>query len=237
MSIPAFIFARSGSKRIPNKNIKNFAGKPLIAWTIEMCLSLKQISRVIVSTDSEKIAKISKYYGAEVPFIRPKSLANDNAKEFLAWKHALNYLKNKEKKLPKYFISIPTTSPLRDVGDINKCIRAIKKNKNDVILTIAKTNNNPYFNMVEIDKKQKAKLVIQNKNKLFNLQQSPIIYVITTVAYAAKTDFILSNNYLFSSKNIGIVEIPIERSIDIDNLHDFKIAEYLMLNKIKNKSK
>ena len=93
MKLTAFIFARGGSKRIPNKNIKMFAGKPLIAWTIETCLSLDSIERVIVSTDSKKIASIAKKYGASVPFLRPKYLSSDTAGEFMSWKHALNYLK------------------------------------------------------------------------------------------------------------------------------------------------
>ena len=235
MSITAFIFARR-VKRIPNKNIKNFAGKPLIAWTIEKCLSVKEIKRVIVSTDSKKIAQISKFYGADVPFFRPKSLCTDNASEFMAWKHALNFLKNEENQLPKYFLSVPTTSPLRSSADIKKCISKIKNSKNDIVISVSKTNKNPFFNMIQIDKRQKAKLIIRKRNKFNNLQQSPKIYTITTVAYAAKSKFIMNNSHIFQSANIGVVEIPIERSIDIDSLYDFKIAEYLKIGKIKLKN-
>ena len=127
MSICAFIFARSGSKRIPQKNIKLLAGKPLIAWSIKACLSISAIERVIVSTDSIKVANIAKYYGAEVPFIRPKHLSKDNSNELSAWKHAITYLQNKENYYPKYILSVPTTSPLRDSKDIKKCITEIKK--------------------------------------------------------------------------------------------------------------
>ena len=90
--------------------------------------------------------------------------------------------------------------------------------------------------MIQIDKRQKAKLIIRKRNKFNNLQQSPKIYTITTVAYAAKSKFIMNNSHIFQSANIGVVEIPIERSIDIDSLYDFKIAEYLKIGKIKLKN-
>ncbi len=231
MSIIAFIFARGGSKRIPNKNIKLFAGKPLIAWTIEQCFAINEINRVIVSTDSKKIAKISKSYGAEVPFMRPKILCNDNSNEFLSWKHALNFLKKKEKKLPKYFLSVPTTAPLRSNYDIKKCIKEIKKDNRDIILTVTNTNFNPYFNMVEVNRENKARIAVKGNSKFSNYQNSPKIYGITTIAYAAKSEFILSNKNIFDSANIGVVEVETDRSIDIDNLYDFNIAEYLMKKK------
>jgi N-acylneuraminate cytidylyltransferase len=92
MSTVAFIFARGGSKGLPGKNIRNFGGKPLIAWSIECALSVKAIDQVIVSTDSEEIAEISKSFGAEVPFIRPSELATDQSPEWLSWQHALRFL-------------------------------------------------------------------------------------------------------------------------------------------------
>ena len=89
MSIIAFIFARGGSKGLPDKNIKILNGKPLIAWSIEHAKSVKRVDRVIVSTDSEEIARIAREYGAEVPFMRPAALATDNSPEWLSWQHSL----------------------------------------------------------------------------------------------------------------------------------------------------
>ena len=91
MNTYAFIFARGGSKGIKDKNIKNFCGKPLIAWSIEMIKSLNLVEKLIVSTDSKKIANIAKFYGAEVPFARPKYLSKDSSPEWLAWRRALNF--------------------------------------------------------------------------------------------------------------------------------------------------
>ena len=96
MSVYGFIFARGGSKGLLNKNLKDFCGKPLIAWSIEQAISIKTIKRVIVSTDSIEIADISRRYGAEVPFIRPPELATDESPEWLSWQHALNYILEKK---------------------------------------------------------------------------------------------------------------------------------------------
>ena len=127
MSIIAFIFARGGSKGLPDKNIKILNGKPLIAWSIEHAKSVKRVDRVIVSTDSEEIARIAREYGAEVPFMRPAALATDNSPEWLSWQHSLKYLKNTDGCLPDLMLSIPTTAPLRNVKDIDKVIDEYKK--------------------------------------------------------------------------------------------------------------
>ena len=92
-----FIFARSGSKGLKNKNIKLFAGKPLLYWTINQAKKIQNIDSIILSTDSKKIAKIGKKFGANIFFIRPKKLAADSSPERLSWKHATNFIQNKFK--------------------------------------------------------------------------------------------------------------------------------------------
>jgi N-acylneuraminate cytidylyltransferase len=91
MKVAAFIFARGGSKGLPGKNIREFGGKPLIAWSIEQALEAQEIDQVFVSTDSLEIAEIALRYGAQVPFLRPAELASDHSPEWLAWQHGLKY--------------------------------------------------------------------------------------------------------------------------------------------------
>ena len=122
----AIIPARGGSKGLKNKNIKNFDGKPLIAWTILLAKKVKKIDRVIVSTESEKIANISKKYGAEVPFLRPKKLSLDYSPEWKVWKHAVNFLKKQNEK-PTGIIILHATSPLRSIKDIKKFFNYVEK--------------------------------------------------------------------------------------------------------------
>ena len=153
MKILAIIPARSGSKGIKNKNIIDLDGKPLIYWTISAALKSKSIDRVIVSTDCNQIAKVAKEFGAEVPFLRPKEISKDNSPEWKAWRHALSFLQKTEGKMPEIMLSIPTTSPLRRVVDIENCIKLYKKGDADVVITTTEAHRSPFFNMVkEIDR-------------------------------------------------------------------------------------
>ena len=137
MNTYAFIFARGGSKGIKDKNIKNFCGKPLIAWSIEMIKSLNLVEKLIVSTDSKKIANIAKFYGAEVPFIRPKYLSKDSSPEWLAWRHALNF--KKRRRLTRGYVEYSYTAPLRKTIDIKKCLSIYYKTKPDAVITISES--------------------------------------------------------------------------------------------------
>tara|TARA_B100001059_G_C17816849_1_gene575800 strand:- start:1487 stop:2182 length:696 start_codon:yes stop_codon:yes gene_type:complete len=220
------IFARSGSKGIKNKNIKALAGKTLLEWSIEVAKKVKEINRIIVSTDSQKIKKIALKAGAEVPFIRPKHLATDKSPEWLSWIHAIKYIYKDEGKLPDAMISLPTTSPLRNVKDVKKCILEYKKNKSDAIITITQASRNPYFNMVSKNDKGYCNLAINNVDKITHRQKAPLLYDMTTVAYVVNPKFILSKESLFEGK-IRSVYIPKKRSIDIDDIIDFEIAEFL----------
>ena len=127
----AFIFARGGSKGLPGKNIRMFAGKPLIAWAIEHAHKAEGIGRVIVSTDSEEIAAVASQYGAEVPFMRPSHLAKDDSPEWLSWRHALEFIRNDEGSLPDAMVSVPVTAPLRQPVDVERCLELFSEGDAD----------------------------------------------------------------------------------------------------------
>ena len=167
MSTVAFIFARGGSKGLPGKNTRPLAGKPLVAWSIEHARAVQRIQRVIVSTDSQQIADVALQYGAEVPFMRPKKLALDDSPEWLAWRHALNYLKEMEGILPDVMVSVPATAPLRSVIDINNCLDEYEKNDDvDVVVTVTEAARSPYFNMVKRNSDGTVALVISPSTTL-----------------------------------------------------------------------
>ena len=230
MSIIAFIFARGGSKGLPGKNIKNFSGKPLIAWSIEQAKQVQSIDRVIVSTDSNEIAKIAKDYGAEVPFLRPKDISEDDSPEWKAWRHALSFLLETEGKMPDIMLSIPTTAPLRRIVDIEECLSLYKKGDTDVVITVTDSHRSPYFNMVKETKDGNVDLIIRPKEKLYRRQDAPIAYDMTTVAYVMNPQFIMHNESIFDGRTKA-VKVPMETSIDIDNIFDFKMAEFFLNNK------
>ena len=232
MSIVAFIFARGGSKGLPGKNIKTFSGKPLIAWSIEQAKQVQSIDRVIVSTDSNEIAKIAKDYGAEIPFLRPKDISEDDSPEWKAWRHALSFLLETEGKMPDIMLSIPATAPLRRVVDIEECLSLYQKGDTDVVITATDSHRNPYFNMVKDTEDGNVDLIIRPKEKLYRRQDAPIVYDMTTVAYVMNPQFIMYNESIFDGRTKA-VKVPLETSIDIDNIFDFKMAEFFLDNKVK----
>ena len=225
----ALICARSGSKSLPGKNIKPLNGVPLIGWSIKVAKQVERISRVIVSTDSEEIAKIALEYGAEVPFMRPNELAQDDSPEWLVWKHALDYLKNQNNEIDGLVV-VPTTAPLRSKEDINNCINEFEKGNVDVVITVSNAHRSPYFNMVKTNHNGFSSLVISSKEKITRRQEVPEVFDMTTVAYVAKPGFVLQNHGIFDGR-VRCVHIPPERSLDIDTPLDFKIAECLVNNK------
>jgi len=222
-----FIFARGGSKGVPMKNIKLLGGKPLICHAIETARDCPSIDRIVVSTDDARIAKIAETTGAEVPFIRPSALAKDDAPEWLAWRHAVDFLK-KEGTSFDLFISIPTTSPFRKVEDIENCIQLFRQNAGtDVVITVTPAQRHPSFNMVTLDTSMTADLAAPLDQVVFRRQDTSRMYDITTVAYVVRPEFILTANSIFEG-NVKAVVVPRARALDIDSPFDFKIAELLI---------
>ena len=231
MSTVACIFARAGSKGIPNKNIQTFSGKPLISWAIELALQVRQINKVFVSTDSEEIAEIARMAGATIPFIRPSELATDTSPEWHSWQHFIKFLNDKGGPLPEVFLSLPATSPLRSLIDVENCLDEFKKGRADFVVGITPSDRNPYFNMVKKGENNQVDLVIQQGDKYSRRQDTPEVFDLTTVCYIGKPSTILTKNSIFEGKVAG-VEIPRERAIDIDTELDFQIAEFLFKSKV-----
>ena len=225
--IIACIFARGGSKGLPGKNIKKMAGKPLIAWSIEHARAVPRIGRVIVSTDSEEIAAVARAHGAEVPFMRPLELARDDSPEWLAWRHALEFLKRDEGALPEAMVSLPTTSPLRAPEDVEHCLDVFERDRPDMVITVTEARRSPYFNMVTVDGAGAARLVIPTTTGISRRQDAPPVYDITTVVYVARPEFVLARQGLFEGR-VSAVHVPPERALDIDTPLDFRMAECMM---------
>ena len=222
-SIKAFIFARGGSKGLPNKNILPIEGLTLVERAILVAKSMQEIDQIFLSTDSKKIAELSEKYDIEL-IRRPSYLASDNSPEWLSWQHAIKYV---QKQYGEFdcFLSLPPTSPLRKKIDLQRTINALKDNV-DLVITMSEARRNPWFNMVIKDSKGNLRLVGES-SVIFNRQEAPSCFDIATVAYAALPEYVLNSDNMWSG-NVNGVLIPQERSIDIDNEFDFKIAEFLM---------
>ena len=226
------ICARSGSKGLPNKNIKKIDGKTLLAITIQLAKEVKEIKKVIVSTDSKTYARIAKNEGATVPFIRPKFLALDHTNEWDVWKHAI---KHTEKILNfEDVIVLPVVSPLRTKNDIIKIIKEYKKNKKKAVVTITESSNNPFYNMVYLDKNKNIKK-LKYKKKLFRRQEAPKFFDVRTVGYMLHKNTIKQKKNIFDC-NLSYVKIPKARALDIDDKYDFMISKILYEKTKKKKT-
>lgn len=224
-NVVAFVFARGGSKGLPNKNILEIDSIPLIGHAL-LQAKAAGIENVYVSSDSELILETAKKYGAKL-IKRPPELATDTSSELDAWKHAINYVF--ETHPFNIFISLPCTAPLRIADDITNSLNLLDENT-DLVITVTEANRNPYFNMVTMDSNGICKVVIDDCN-FQRRQDAPKIYDVTTVAYVSRPNYILSTNQILS----GIVKahvVPKERSIDIDDKIDFIIAKKIY--EIKN---
>ena len=227
MRVNCFIFARGGSKGIPNKNLMKIRKSTLVGHSINFAKKMKIFDQIFLSSDSDKILEIG--YKSRINLIkRPKKMSLDNSPEWEAWKHAVKHAKNKFGDF-EVFVSLPPTAPLRSQVDVKSAIKKVKYC--DVVITYKKAHSNPWFNMVLDNKKNNMRLVNKGKN-IFRRQDAPLVYDMTTVAFDIKTDFIVKHNSIWKGKVKG-VEVPIERAIDIDNQLDLDLARYLFNEKFK----
>ena len=224
MTDVAITFARGGSKGLPGKNLRDFNGIPLIAHAINQAKAANVFDRIFVSTDCCEIARVSEQYGAEVPFIRPPEYSGDRSPEWLAWRHAINFLTDELGLQLNSVTSIPATSPLRAVVDIVKVVDYFHNSKFDMIMAIAESHRNPWFNMVSQDESGEIRLVTQPKSAIHRRQDAPMVYDLTTVCNIFKPQLIVNSNSHFEGK-IGGVLVPKIRALDIDDELDFLLAE------------
>lgn len=225
MKINAFIFARGGSKGLPGKNIKPLGNKPLLQYSIETAKKCPSIAGVYVSTDDDAIAKVAEKNGATV-IRRPAELAGDTSPEWLAWRHAIEWVEEAEGHFDG-FVSLPATSPLRSVEDVENAIAKRAQVEADMCISVTPASRSPYFNMVKFDDAGYVSLVNESSGQVIRRQDAPVVYDITTVVYATTPQFVLNNYGLFSGKVTSII-VPKERAVDIDDIFDFHMAEILL---------
>ena len=225
----ATICARGGSKGVPGKNIREINGKPLICWTIEQALSHPAIDEVYVSTDCNSIADIAKSSGARVPFIRPKSLATDDAAKLPVVRHLVDWVINNDGLVDR-IVDLDPTSPLRNASDISDCLKLLDQGA-PAVITAYKSDKNPYFNMVE---KNSDESVCLSKTLSFSdtpvsRQQAPPVYAMNASIYCWTLESLAKGIW---QDGLRLHEMPRERSIDIDDIIDFRLVELMMSDRV-----
>ena len=230
--ILALIPARGGSKGIPHKNIREFAGYPLIAWSIAAGLQSKSVSRVIVSTDSENIASIAREYGAEVPFMRPSELAQDRTLDLPVFKHALKWLEDIEGYKPDYVVQLRPTSPIRPTDMIDSAVKTLVENRDaDSVRGVVIAGQNPYkmWKFNGYDKPMNPLLAVEGTREPYNAprQTLPQTYWQTGHIDAIRATTITQKNSLTGDVVYPLVIDP-RYTVDIDTLPDWEKYESLV---------
>ena len=221
----AIIPARAGSKGIPSKNIQLLLGKPLLNWTIEAALKAKSLDRVIVSTDSEEIATIAHSAGAEVPFLRPSSLATDTANSMDVLIHACEWLSENESYHAEIVMLLQPTSPFRQARDIDAALGLLEKQSANAVISVCSAETHP-----ALTKKQLADgtLVgyVPSEGESLRRQDLEPAYAVNGAIYAYRREILFEHRYYQPPGTFGY-SMPAERSWDIDTPWDLRIAQYI----------
>jgi len=226
------ITARGGSKSIPGKNIKPLSGKPLIVYTIEAAKKSGVLDRIILSTDDPEIAAVAKKHGCEVPFMRPKELADDASSHLPVMQHAVQWLKDNEGYQPDYVMILQPTSPLRQTQHIKEAAELILKTGADSVLSVAEVPEqfNPHKSM-KLDMAGMLKLLNDKPvhQRIARRQDLPKIYWSVGSIYLFKTELLFhkANPNFYGEKTAPYI-IDQKYVVDINIPEDWEAAEKAM---------
>lgn len=230
----AIVPARGGSKGIPRKNIRSFAGHPLIAYSIAAGLQAETVTRVLLSTDDEEIAAVGRRYGAETPFLRPAELAQDRTLDLPVFEHALNWLAEHEGYRPEVVVQLRPTSPIRPVKLVDEAVQLLLQNPQaDSVRGVVPAGQNPH-KMWRLDEQggpMQPLLTVEGIAEPYNAprQALPPVYWQTGHVDAIRPSAILQQNSM-SGAAILPVQVEPRYTVDIDNPWDWQRAEWLAWN-------
>jgi len=217
--------ARGGSKGLPAKNARLLAGRPLVSYTFDHATACPEIDRIVFSTDSEQLAVLAREAGIDVPFLRPAALAADDVGTVDVLLHAMDAVREEEGAPYDIVVLLHVTAPLRAPEDIRACLRMVAEEGAENAFSVCEAQRNPYFNMIEVDRE--GRVALCKKGSFATRQEAPSVYELNSAVYvwpwhvlADKRAVVLPGSHLHV--------MPKERSVDIDDEVDFRIAERLL---------
>src|SRR3954469_11723998 len=223
--ILGLVLARGGSKRLPGKNVRPLAGKPLVAWSVEAACACPAIDDVVVSTDDEAIAQAAREHGARVPFLRPPALAADTSTSADAALHALDFLREREGKSFDAVILLEPTSPLRASADLSGVAELLERrwDDTDAVVTVGRVQ----LEQPAVMKRMDADGRLAPWNAASGAGEPPVAWFPYGVAYAVKTEALERHRTFYPPRVLGYT---IERwqNYEVDDLFDFLCVEAVM---------
>jgi CMP-N-acetylneuraminic acid synthetase len=227
--ILGLIPARGGSKGVPKKNIKSLMGKPLIEYTVNSGKESKYIDHLIVSTDSEEIANVCKNIPVDVPFIRPDYLASDTAKAIGVIKHAIETMEEMDGVVYDLVVYLEPPNPLRIVEDIDTCIEMFEENQPDCVVSVQEANQFHPILMKQIENDRLKPIWKDEPEGVPRQLYDPTAYMRNGAVYVFRKELIMDD--VLYGKDVLPYIMPIERSVCIDDMMDWYVAEAWMKNK------
>jgi len=225
-SVLALITARGGSKGLPGKNIRHLHGKPLINWTIEAAQASPSIDTIVLSTDDNIIAGIAKSCGVRVPFFRPDYLANDKASSIDVVFHALKMLDQIGEKY-EILVLLEPTSPLRETSDIEKSLSILTESSTGSVVSVCRSENQHPDFLYYLDSNSKIVPFTNKFSTSIRRQDLNSVYFPEGTIYASYIETLYQKKSFFHA-NTHAYEIPKWKSIEIDDIYDFVMAEAIM---------
>lgn len=230
-TVLAIVPARGGSKAVPRKNIQPVGGRPLIAWTIEAARAARGVERVIVSTDDAEIAEASKGCGADVPFLRPASLAADDTPGTSPILHAVEWLDEHEQYRPTSVIVLQPTSPLRTVDDIDGALAVLERRRCRSVVGVSPTPHHPLWMKCLTDDERLIDFIPEDSSSAVR-EHLPAVYIVNGAIYLVRRDVLMETRALYGDDTWAYV-MPPERSLDIDTDWDLHVADLILTARLK----
>ncbi|MEO8682301.1 MAG: acylneuraminate cytidylyltransferase family protein [Vicinamibacterales bacterium] len=232
MKVLGIVTARGGSKGIPGKNLKLLAGKPLLAHTIQVARSCGALDRVILSTEDEAIAAAGRELGCDVPFMRPSDLARDETPHLPVIQHAVRWMAERVGYKPDAVMILQPTSPLRTAADIRESIELLDRSGADSVLSVSEVpaHHHP-MRTLRLDANGEAVLFVTGdpvRKRINRRQDLPEAWAMNGAIYACLTRLLLADDASLYGDRVVAYKMPAERSISIDDLHDWAEAERLI---------
>jgi CMP-N-acetylneuraminic acid synthetase len=223
--------ARGGSKSVPRKNIKEICGKPLIAYTIEEALKSSYIDDFIVSTDDTEIKSVAEEYNANVPFLRPSELSDDQSSSSSALIHAVKFMETTNSCKYDLIVELMCTNPLKNKLDIDLVIEKASKTNSESVIAVHRLDDHHPARIKKIVDDKIVDFCVEEPNEARRQDLRPFAYIRSGSIYCMRRDFLMDKGMRYGGEDSRPYILPDERAVNIDTLNDFMLADLIIGNK------